>query len=211
MDNIDQTKSTGTDLEILHRIESAWKRNNPNDRRRNTNKSLDWFRKYIGRSFNRLGTGAVFRDRKLWKAKFQIGKLYIFEYDAKHKETLPLWDRYPAMFPISSYKAKDGMTIVTGINLHYLPPALRMVAFQSLLKLRTEKRYRKQTRLDLEWQTLKAMSQSRLFEHAVKAYRMDHVRSALVEVPAQSWEIAIFLPIARFQKGSRQQAWSGIK
>lgn len=208
---VSHEQTTGTDLEILHRIERAWKRNNPNDVKRLTPKSLDWFRNYVGRSFNKVGTGTMFRDRKLWKDHFQIGKLYFFEYDAKHKDTLPIWDRYPLVFPFSMYKAKDGMTIVVGLNMHYLPPQLRMVAFKSLLSLRNESRYRKNTKLKMEWEVLKSMSGHKLFEHAVHAYRLDHLRSVLVEIPSQSWEMAIFLPTQRFQKGSSQTAWAGLK
>jgi hypothetical protein len=199
--------TTGTELEILKRIERAWAKNNPTSQKRNTAKSLDWFRKYVGRSFNKVGTGTMFRDRDMWKTKMTLGKMYFFEYDAKHKDTLPLWDRYPLIFPFSTYKAKDGAIIVIGINLHYLPPALRMVAYRALLKMKTEKRFRKSTRLDMEWSALKEMSESKYFEHSVHAYRMDHVKSVFVEVPASAWELAAFLPTARFQKGTNAQAW----
>lgn len=194
----DYTNKTGTDLEILQRIEKAWVRNNPSAAKRNTASSLDWFRNYVGRSFNRIGTGSMFRDRTLWKTKFSFGKLYFFEYDAKHKDTLPVWDRYPIVFPFSAYKAKDGTPIVIGLNMHYLPPALRMIAFKALLKFRTEKRYRKNTKLDFEWAAIASMAESKYFKHAVHSYRMDHLRSTLVEIPSQSWEMALFLPTARW-------------
>ena len=189
---------TGTELEILQKIERAWRNNNPATQKRNTADSLDWFRKYVGRSFNKIGTGAMFRDRKTWKQDMTLGKMYFFEYDAKHKDTLPVWDRYPLIFPFSAYKAKDGMTIVIGLNMHYLPPALRMVAFKALLKYKTEKRYRKSTKLNFEWQLIMALAESKYFKHAVHAYRMDHVKSVFVEIPAQGWELALFLPTARW-------------
>jgi hypothetical protein len=198
---------TGTELEILQTIEKAWKRNNPNEEKRNTTKSLDWFRKYVGRSFNRVGTGTMFRDRKMWKSQMTIGKMYFFEYLAKHRDTLPLWDRYPLIFPFTAYKAKDGAEIVVGLNMHYLPPALRMVAFRALLKLRTEKRYRKSTKLDMEWSLLKNMAESKYFAHAVHAYRLDHVKSVFVEVPAQAWEVALYLPTERFVGAGKTAAW----
>ena len=190
--------TTDTELEILHKIEKAWNSNNPNAVKRNTVTSMDWFRKYVGRSFNKIGTGAMFRDRKMWKEKFTFGKMYFFEYDAKHKATLPLWDRYPMIIPFSAYKAKDGMTIVVGLNFHYLPPQLRMMAFRTLLKFRTEKRFRKSTKLDIEWAVISKMAESKYFKHAVHSYRLDHLRSKLVEIPSASWEMALFLPTARF-------------
>ena len=203
----EQKNTTGTELEILQNIERAFKRANPNTVKRHTAASLDWFRKYIPRAYNRVRMPQVLRDRDMWKNKMQIGKMYLFEYDPKHKDTLPLWDRYPLVFPFSTYRAKDGALIVTGLNMHYLSPKLRMIAFAALLKLRSEKRYRKSTRLAMEWDMLKSMGESRFFKHAVHSYRMDHVKSVFVEVPSASWELMLFLPTERFVKGSKQQAW----
>lgn len=194
----DYKNTTGTDLEILQKIEKAWLRNNPNTAKRNTSSSMDWFRKYVGKSFNKVGTGVMFRDRTMWKKKFTFGKMYFFEYSAKHKATLPVWDRYPLIVPFSAYNAKDGMTIIVGLNFHYLQPALRMLAFKTLLKFRTEKRYRKSTKLDIEWAVISKMAESKYFKHAVHSYRLDHLRSTLVEIPSPSWEMALFLPTARF-------------
>lgn len=198
--------NTATDLEILKSIESAYKKANPN-KKRFTQKSLDWFRKYIPRAHNKIRIPQVLRDRDMWKNKMSLGKMYFFEYDAKHKKTLPIWDRYPLIFPFASYTAKDGAKIIIGLNMHYLSPAHRMVAFSALLKLRTESRYRKSTRLQMEWTVLKSMSESKFFENSVHAYRMDHVKSIFVEVPSQSWEMMLFLPLARWQKGTKNDAW----
>lgn len=190
--------STGTDLEILKNIEKAFYKNNPSSQKRNIASSLEWFKNYVGRSYNKLGTGVMFRDRSLWTKTPTPGKMYFFEYLAKHRATLPVWDRYPLIFPISSYKAKDGMEILVGLNMHYLPPQLRMVAFKALLKLRTESRYRKATKVALEWELLKGLSESNLFKHSIHSYRMDHLKSVFVEIPSQSWEMALFLPLARW-------------
>lgn len=192
--------NTGTELEILQRIESAWRRNNPSAQKRNTADSYKWFSSYVGRSFNRVGTAAMFRDRKLWKngASLKMGKMYFYEYDALHKDTLPLWDRYPLVIFFDMYKSKAGANIILGLNFHYLPPALRMVAFRALLKFKTENRFRSNTRLDFSWTVIKTLAQSKYFAQAIHAYRMDHFKSVLVEIPAQSWELALFLPTARW-------------
>lgn len=199
--------TTGTELEILKNIEKAFYRNNPASAKRNISSSLEWFRGYVGRAYNKLGTASMFRDRDLWTKTPVPGKMYFFEYLAKHRDKLPLWDRYPLIFPISSYVAKDGMTILVGLNMHYLSPIMRMAAFKALLKLRTEKRYRKSTRLELEWSMLKAMSESEMFKHSIHSYRMDHIKSVFVEVPPMAWELALFLPLARFQKGTNADAY----
>ena len=46
-----------------------------------------------------------------------VGKMYMFFYDAKYKDTLPFFDIFPLVFPIEFYS--EGFL---GINLHYLPP-----------------------------------------------------------------------------------------
>lgn len=203
---MDQNK-TGTELEILKNIEQAFYRNNPNAKKRLTKRSLDWFRKYIPRAYNRVRKPQMVRDRDMWKEKMRFGRMYLFEYDAKHKDSLPLWDAFPLVFPISEYKAKDGMTIIIGLNMHYLSPQMRQIAFLALLKYKTNDRYNQQTRLKLEWDVLKAMSESKFFKHAIHSYRLDHVRSTFIEIPAQSWEMVLFLPAARWQKGTSKQAY----
>ena len=71
--------------------------------------AMDWYR------------GKIKETQVFQKKSFpEIGNMYIFTYDAKHKDKLPIWDSYPLVFPIQFYK--DGFL---GINLHYLPPQQR--------------------------------------------------------------------------------------
>lgn len=204
---------TGTELEILQKIERAYYRNNENVQKRNTEKSLKWFSQYVPRAWNRARTSQMFRDKDMWADSLQPGTMYFFEYDAKHKETLPVWDRYPLIFPWDVFRGngeygEQGVLYFLGINLHYLPPALRFAAMKALLTTRNEKRYRKSTKLAISWEVLTGLSNSKYFRHSVKMYRMDHVRSKFVKVPAQSWEMAVFLPLARWQNDGKSAAWS---
>lgn len=202
-----EENKTGTELQILKNIENQFK-SKTSDVSRYTRESADWFRKYIPRAYNKANSGQLFKDQSLLKNKVQLGKLYCFHYDAVWKHKLNNWDAFPMIFPFSSYKSKEGKEIILGLNVHWLPPKERMLMFIALLKFRNESRYRKSTRLQLEWQLLKAMSESKLYSKAVHAYRLDHVKSQFVEIPSQSWEMAIFLPVDNFQKGSRQSAWN---
>lgn len=203
--------NTGTELDILKKIEIAYYKNNPTVQKRNTERSIDWFSGYIPKSWNRAKTSQLFRDQKLWSEKITPGAMLFFEYDAKNKDTLPVWDRYPLIFPWDVWKGKDGATLFIGINLHYLPPAMRLAAMKALLTLRNEKRYRARTKLKISWEVLKALSVNRMFEHSVKMYRLDHVKSTFVNIPAQSWEMAVFLPLARWQNGTKSTAWDMAK
>lgn len=205
--------ATATELEILQNIEKSFYKNNEKAQRRNTAKSLKWFSKFVPKNYNNVRTARLFRDRDLWANSISPGSMYTFEYSAVHKATLPVYDRYPLIFPWDVWKGgngnygESGKTYFIGINLHYLPPALRFKAMQLLLKSRNEKRYRRNTKLKISWQVLQAMANSKYFEHCVKIYRMDAVQSKFVKIPPQSWELMIFLPFQRMQKGGNSKAW----
>lgn len=194
------------ELQVLRSIEAQFK-SKAGDINRYTKESANWFRNYIPRAYNRMGANQLFQEQKLHRNDVQLGKLYFFQYDALWKDKLNNWDAFPMIFPFSKYRSKDNKEIILGLNVHWLPPKQRMLMFIALLKFRNESRYRKSTRLQLEWQLLKSMSESKYFSQAVHAYRVDHVKSPFVEIPSQSWEMAIFLPVDKFQKGSRQSAW----
>lgn len=205
--------NTDTELDILKNLEKSFYRANESSKKRNTEKSLKWFQQFVPKNFSRVRTARMFRDKSLWTSRIIPGNMYFFEYDAKTKDILPVWDQYPLIFPWDSWTGGDGnfgesgVQYFIGVNLHYLPPALRFQAMKALLKLRNEKRYRESTRLKISWQVLSGLSQSRFFEHSVKIYRMDQVKSKFVKIPARSWEMAVYLPLARFKKGSKKEAW----
>lgn len=199
--------NTDTELELLSNIEKSFYKANPSSQKRNTEKSRKWFSKYVPKNYGKVRSARILKDRDLWANSISPGSLYLFEYSAKHHDTLPVWDRMPLVFFFDSFKSKAGDQMVMGINVHYLPPALRLVAFRALLKTRNEKRFRKSTRLNISWSVLKALSNSKYFEHSVKMYRVDHVKSKFIKMPAKSWELVLWLPLARWQKGSSSKAW----
>lgn len=198
---------TGTDLQILKSIENAYVTAHGETAKRNTVKSLDWFRKYVTKNYSSVRTSQLARDSSLYKQNMMFGKMYSFHYDPKHKDKLPLYDTFPLVIPFGAYKAKNGDEIILGLNFHYLKPQHRMIAFKALLKFRNENRYRKSTKLELDWKVISALAESKYYKHAVHAYNEHHFRSLFTEIPAQSWELVLFLPTARFVKGSKQQAW----
>ena len=81
--------------------------------------SVNWYKKKI----KELGTPKamdLIRDGKR-KGKPHAGKLNMFFYDPKYKETLPYYDTFPLVLPIEKYS--NGFL---GLNLHYLPIPLRI-------------------------------------------------------------------------------------
>lgn len=134
----------------------------------------------------------------------QIGKLYFFQYDAKHKATLPYWDKYPMIFPIEVYPEKNAML---GINLHYLPPLLRARLMNALWEVANNDKLDKSTKLKISYSILKEGSQFAPFRPCIKMYLFDHVRSKFLYIKPDYWDMALFLPLARFQKANQQTVW----
>lgn len=198
-----------TNLQLFNSIEKAYNKahDNPSAADRYSKEAMDWYRNYIPKNYNKVRTSQLFRSQELWSKQIKFGVPCFFDYDALHKDTLPVWDAFPFTIFFDSYRTKQGHVIVLGLNMHYLPPKLRMEAFRALLTTRNEKRYRKSTVLNFDWERLKALAEHKLFKHAVKAYRVDHVRSVFVRIPSTAWQMALFLPVARWQNNTQKFAW----
>jgi hypothetical protein len=83
-----------------------------------------------------------------------------------------------------------------GLNFHYLPPLARVSFLRSLANTTTDKRFDKKTRYNIKWRNNKFMKTT------AKHYLFNHVRTSFLNIPADEMAIAIFLPVARFKKGS---------
>ncbi|MDB4339469.1 hypothetical protein OAA37_00615 [bacterium] len=131
-----------------------------------------------------------------------IGSMNMFFYDAKHKDTLPYFDKFPLTIIVGP--APGGFS---GLNLHYLPLALRAKFLDGLLDITNNKRYDESTRFALTYSMLQRTSKTRFYKACYKHYLMSHVKSRFARVEAPEWEIATFLPMADFQGASAATVW----
>ena len=121
------------------------------DLKNNTKKSVEWFRKRLKNqdmSGKRLLNDDFFEKRKAPK----VGHMYMYAYDAKHKATLPYYDRFPLIFMVGP--AKKGFY---GINLHYLPPKIRALFFNKLMSISSSKKYNEKTKLQISYELLSSL------------------------------------------------------
>ena len=128
-----------------------------------------------------------------------LGTMLFYKYDPKWAKKLPYWDMYPLVFPFE--KAPGGFY---GINLHYVRPRDRAILMDQLNEFRTNDKYDKTTKLKLSYGTLRRFGRA---VPCVKRYLGSHVMSQTVRIDADEWEIAIFLPVERFQKESAATVW----
>ena len=135
-----------------------------------------------------------------------IGHMYMFYYDAKHKETLPYFDRFPMIFPYK--KVRGGFM---GINLHYLPHILRAKLMDSLYDISSNDLYDETTKLRMSYNILSSASKYKWFKPCIKHYLTTQVRSRFLYVYPAEWDIALFLPLERFSGASKSKVWSDSK
>lgn len=179
---------------------------------RHTKESAEWFYKRVAKDFNvRNQRKQLFETtayRKRGAGAIEIGRMYLYHYDAIDEGgKLPYWDMFPLVFFFNRSTSKAGKALLHGLNLHYLPPRLRYKLFLELLKLKTSKKYTPRAKLRLQYETIKAASASGYYAPCVKTYRVDHIKSHMVEIPANDWEICTFLNIDQWVKGTRNQVY----
>ena len=166
----------------------------------------DWFKekvKQAGASARMRAVTPTQLLRRQPEDNIILGKMFFYKYDPKWAKKLPYWDMYPLVFPFE--KVSRGFY---GINLLYIPPKDRAVLIDQLNKFANNKKYDKSTRLELTYNLLKGYGRA---VPCVKRYLRDHVISETVRIDADEWEIAIFLPVERFQKESAATVWKDSK
>jgi hypothetical protein len=136
------------------------------------------------------------------RSAFSIGNMYMFQYDPKHKSTLPYYDRIPLIFPVD--RAKGGFY---GINFHYLPYILRAKLMDALYEVTSNNRYDDKTKMKVSYQILSSATKFKEFRPTFKHYLVGHIRSKLIYIHPTEWDMAIFLDVARFEKASQTKVW----
>lgn len=169
-----------------------------------TQQSREWFRNQARTSSVKGDRGAsqIVRDKTRIANRPSIGRMYFFSYDPKYKATLPYYDRFPLIFKVGQYRGG-----FEGINMHYLPYRLRARLMDALYETSNNKRYDETTRLRITYDLLKAATKYKEFKPTYKKYLNQHVRSRFVEIGATEWDIALFLPVERFEKASKTAVW----
>lgn len=155
-------------------------------------KAIEWFKSKI----SSILKGVKKTAEKVFKttSRPEIGRMYLYFYDAKYKNILPYFDMYPLVFPIEFYG--DGFL---GINLHYLPPLARANLLGNLKDLLNNDKYDSTSRLNISYRILKANAiQFSGFENCVKRYLFSQMRSSFNEIEINDWDKTVLLPLQRW-------------
>jgi len=164
--------------------------------------SRDWFRNKAREVRSVNVNSLISSNRQLNRTFIRPGFMYLFGYDPKLKETLPYYDRFPLVFPFQD----DGDSFL-GMNLHYLPHIMRARLMDSLYDLTNNDRFNETTKIRMSYQLLSSSARYKYFKPCVKRYLYSHVKTRFLLVPANEWDIALFLPLERFTKANRNQVY----
>lgn len=145
-----------------------------------TQESIAWFRKKASQLRN-VNRREIMRDEQIALRNRPktgaFGNMYMYYYDAKHKDTLPYYDAFPLVIPMGP--AKGGFY---GMNLHYLPPVLRAKALDALLG--------------------NGGVPEKFIRPTIHRYLFSQVKSRFALVDKPEWEVATFLPTADWRNAT---------
>ena len=167
-----------------------------------TRDARDWYRN-AARNVNVAPSRLIRTNASKATTGTEPGSMMLFNYDPKMKGDLPYYDTFPLIFVVGP--AEGGFY---GLNMHYLPYKQRAILMDALYNLVSNNRYDDSTRLKLSYQLLKKASSYKLFKPCFKHYLNRNVKSRKILIDSVEWDIALFLPIQRFQKASAAQVYS---
>jgi len=171
-----------------------------------TDAARSWYRD-TAKGFSRVNEEQLLNgDKTRLVNKIKPGNMYMFMYDAKYKDTLPYYDRFPMVFP---FRVEGDR--FWAINLHYLPHRLRAQLMDSLYDLVNNQRYDETTRIQGTYAMLNRAARHRLIQPCVKQYLFSQLNSKFMYVYPSEWDIALFLPLERFQNSTKSQVWAESK
>ena len=174
-------------------------------------KAIEWFRDIVNKTRAAAFTAAtarnkIIKDRNIGIDRLPIvGKMYLFQYDAKMKETLPYWDVWPLIFPFDY--APNGFY---GINLHYLAPKDRIKLMITLIKSagkagNMDENYK----LKLSYNIITSFNPAK---PCIKRYLFSHVQGAgFYGISGNDWSYAAALPLHKFKGAGDKTVWTDSK
>lgn len=135
--------------------------------------------------------------------KFKLGGLYFFFYNPKLKDDLPYYDVFPMVIPIEKYG--DGFL---GLNLHYLPIRYRQILLQKMKPLAIYDEQDEFKRLRVSYDILNASRRYKEFRPCIKRYLNTNIKSRVMAVCPEEWDVALYLPVHQFKKAPATDVWN---
>ena len=130
-----------------------------------------------------------------------FGRLSYFIYTAEYDKQLPYWDKTPLTIMYNEDKLH-----MYGMNLHYVHPKIRALILESLLdKLMLANK--PDAYLDISYSVLQSLVTLKYMKPCLKTYLKKNMNSAPIILKPETWQKAIMLPTATWQRASDRKVW----
>lgn len=131
----------------------------------------------------------------------EVGNMYLFGYDAKHKDILPYWDARPLIIYMGPSKKRPQNFL--GMNLHYLHPSIRLRIFKTLDTINENDKYNDQVKFQASYEYLQGMASFPELKPCIKEYIKSNVFNGYyMRVDPKHWDRVVVLPLQEWR--SRQ-------
>ena len=165
--------------------------------------SLTWMKEKIAEIRSPVSIANMMTKEKSRKTTtIKLGRLYCYYYDPKTKDDLPYYDRFPMVLVLDKYA--DGFL---GLNLHYLPYRYRVAFLKKLFQYAVLDNEDEIKRLRITYDILTASKRFKEFQPCIKRYLYSHVKSKVLTIQPNEWEVAALLPLQQFRKAKPTQVW----
>ena len=179
----------------------------PSEIRERSIESLRYFQQRV-RSLKLTAEG-FYKQSDLNKAiRYLEGRMYTFFYDAKTKNKLPYWDRFPLVIILDL--REDGFT---GLNLHYIQPRYRVRLLYELYKyviLDDDDMAEEEMsmRIKMTYQLINGISKLKMYRPCFKRYLTHRIEGRALEITPNYWDVMAMLPTAQWQKEKVRTVYS---
>jgi len=177
----------------LPSLYERFKQSTPENRKQLKDISIAWLQLKIKalRQNSELSGYDILKER----TTFSPGQMYLYFYDAKHKDTLPKWDSLPLTIMLE--RRADSFL---GLNLHYLSMNERSVFLGKMLQSNSV--YNKANdvlKVNVKYSELKnSKNYYKGYEVCVKEYLYTHIHGKILPIDSHEWLYAILLPLENF-------------
>jgi len=130
------------------------------------------------------------------------GDMYLFLYDPKTKAKLKYYDRFPLVIPL---QMESGGFL--GLNIHYLPMKYRIYFMRKLMARAIYDENEEPYRFRITYEILNASKKLKEFRPCVKKYLFSHMKSKIIQIQPEEWDVAITLPVHQFKKDRPSTVW----
>jgi hypothetical protein len=145
----------------------------------------------------------ISRERSRQTFRLLKGRMYCYYYNPIGKKDLPYYDIFPMVILLEKYE--DGFL---GLNLHYLPYRYRLAFLRKLVDYASFDNDDNVVKLRITYDILQSSRRFKEFRPCIKKYLYSQIRSKMLTIQPNEWEIASFLPVHQFKGEKPGRIWA---